>query len=157
MATGVAGVCDTNSGTGDVESFSQNTAEDESGTWINGALNQQNSSYAEGDFVPQRVQLKDLAAGENELVFTYDVKKDDTFAYDYVDRERMTGGTITSWGVQDAGGPTATVSVTFTVPPAATAGPRSTSPGTSRPSSTTARARARAASTGRRTTSRWRP
>ncbi|MBY9074013.1 hypothetical protein K1X13_04170 [Nocardioides sp. WL0053] len=116
VATGVAGVCDTNSGTGDVESFSQNTAEDESGTWINGALNQQNSNYAEGDFVPQRVQLKDLADGENELVFTYDVKKDDTFAYDYVDRERMTGGTITSWSVQDAGGPTATVSVTFTVP-----------------------------------------
>ncbi len=83
--TGVAGVCDTNLGTGDVTNFQQNTREDTSGAWINGALNQQNSIYAEGDFVPQRTILKDLQPGENELVFTYDMTKSGLYAYDFVD------------------------------------------------------------------------
>ena len=83
--TGDPGVCDTNVGEGSVDLFQQNTQEDAGGDWINGALNQNNSNYAEGDFVPQRVVLDDLTPGEHELVFTYDVTKSGLFAYDFVD------------------------------------------------------------------------
>jgi len=85
VAQGEPGVCDTNNLLGDVTNFQQNTLEDRSGSWINGALNQQNSVYAEGDFVPQRAVLKDMPAGENELIFTYDATKNGLHAYDFVD------------------------------------------------------------------------
>jgi len=82
---GTPGVCDTNNLLGDVTNFQQNTMEDRSGDWINGALNQQNSVYAEGDYVPQWAILTDIPAGENELVFTYDATKNGLHAYDFVD------------------------------------------------------------------------
>jgi uncharacterized repeat protein (TIGR01451 family)/LPXTG-motif cell wall-anchored protein len=102
---GVPGVCDTNNLLGDVTNFQQNTMEDRSGDWINGALNQQNSVYAEGDFVPQWAILTDIPAGENELIFTYDTTKNGLHAYDFVDHLAILdepGATIT-W---DAPAPT---------------------------------------------------
>ena len=82
---GVPGACDTNNGLGKLFEFSQNTQEGRGGSWINGALNQQNSNYAEGDYVPQRAILTDVPAGENELVFTYDATKSGLHAYDFAD------------------------------------------------------------------------
>jgi uncharacterized repeat protein (TIGR01451 family)/LPXTG-motif cell wall-anchored protein len=82
---GTPGVCDTNNLLGKVVGFEQNTQEDSGGTWINGALNQVNSNYAEGDYVPQRTTLTDVPAGENELVMTYDATKNGLHAYDFAD------------------------------------------------------------------------
>jgi fimbrial isopeptide formation D2 family protein/uncharacterized repeat protein (TIGR01451 family) len=120
--TGVAGVCDTNVGAGKVTNFQQNTQEDASGSWINGALNANNSDYAEDDFVPQRVVITDLTPGEHELTFTYDVTKGDLYAYDFVDHLAIdeAGATI-DW---DAPAPVPPVSeidpvlvhITFTLP-----------------------------------------
>jgi len=84
-SAGTPGVCDTNNLLGKVVGFEQNTQEDSGGTWINGALNQTNSNYAEGDYVPQRVTLENVPAGENELVMTYDATKNGLHAYDFAD------------------------------------------------------------------------
>jgi uncharacterized repeat protein (TIGR01451 family) len=75
----------TNLGTGNVSNFQQNTQEDAGGTWVNGALNQNNSSYAENDFVPQRVVLTGIQPGLNQLVFSFDMTKNTKYAYDFVD------------------------------------------------------------------------
>ncbi len=111
------GVCDTNSGTGKVSTFMQNTKPDRSGDWANGNMNENKADLAEGEVVPQRVELTDLQSGENELVFTYDVKSGTKWAYDYVLNQSMTNGSsITSWVVKNGAGPVATVEVTFDVP-----------------------------------------
>ncbi|HEX6875825.1 MAG TPA: LPXTG cell wall anchor domain-containing protein [Nocardioidaceae bacterium] len=118
---GEPGVCDTNAGTGKVDSFMQNTEPDGSGDWANGNMNSNKANLVEGDVVPQRVEMSGLQPGENELAFTYDVWVKDKnlikWAYDYVAAYRMEGGAqITRWYVESPGGPTATVRVTFDVP-----------------------------------------
>ncbi len=117
--TGTPGVCDTNERTGTVASFTQNTREDSGGDWIGSVLNPNNSDYAEGDFVPQRVQFTGLQPGEQEFVFTYDVTKNGIYAYDFVAHQRLVdgdGSSITSWEVVNGDGPVATVNVTFFIP-----------------------------------------
>ena len=117
--TGTPGVCDTNLNTGTVSSFTQNTQEDGQGRWIGSVLIPNNSDYAEGDFVPQRVEFTGLQPGEQEFVFTYDVTKSGVYAYDYVAHELLVdgaGSSITEWEVVHGDGPTATVNVTFFIP-----------------------------------------
>ena len=119
------GTCPPYTGGGKVLGFDQNTAEDKSGTWINGALNQNNSSYAEGDFVPQRLQLGSLNPGLHTFSFTYERTKsqgsDFAYAYDYVDGLNITGATSFSWDAATPAQPmpfatAVTVNVTFTMP-----------------------------------------
>ena len=95
----VPGVCDSNNNLGTMSLFQQNTLEDASGSWINGALNQQNSVYAENHFVPQRA-IFTLPAGENEFVFTYDMTKNGLYAYDYAAHLHLEGapaGSSVTW------------------------------------------------------------
>jgi fimbrial isopeptide formation D2 family protein/LPXTG-motif cell wall-anchored protein/uncharacterized repeat protein (TIGR01451 family) len=112
-----------------VTDFDQNTLESGAGTWLNGALNQQNSNYAEGDFVPQRVELGGLVPGTYTLGFTFDRTKSGKYAYDYVaglDISGSSGATATwSSSVSDFNGPapthspggtyTVAVTITFTI------------------------------------------
>lgn len=112
--------------------FSQNTKEDSTGNWINGDLNAQNSSYSEGDFVPQRLTLSGLSLGSHTVTITYDTIKSDAYAYDYTALWSADGATITSWDDDNPFAPTtpagapvgdpddvitpvATITVTFTV------------------------------------------
>lgn len=67
-----------------VTGFSQNTQENSGGDWINGALNANNSNYAEGDFVPQKVDLNGLVPGSYTIGFSFDRTKNGKYAYDYV-------------------------------------------------------------------------
>lgn len=64
--------------------------------WINGDLNSQNSSYAEGLSVPQRIILSDLTGTTHTLTFKFKVSESPGFGYDF----------ITSWqqAVTDAAG-----------------------------------------------------
>ncbi len=151
-----------NTGDGTVTGFNQNTQEDRSGSWINGALNQNNSNYAEGDYVPQRVQLSGLNPGAHQIYFTYDRTKNGKFAYDFVDHLSI-----------DEPGATHLLGRRRTEPadavrhlghrqdhagrcrPAPTASRTSSGTATSPPSSTTTREAPPATSTARRTTSRW--
>lgn len=111
-----------------VTGFTQNTVEGGGGSWINGALNQNNSNYAEGDLVPQKVDLSGLVPGEYTLGFTFDRTKNGKFAYDYVSGLYIDGSTGASatWASStdpadfdgpaptDSPGGTYTVSVTIT-------------------------------------------
>jgi LPXTG-motif cell wall-anchored protein len=76
-----------------VSDFDQNTLESGGGTWLNGALNQQNSNYSEGDLVPQRVELGGLVPGTYTLGFTFDRTKSHHYAYDYVADLGISGST----------------------------------------------------------------
>ena len=105
-----------------VVGFSQNTQEDSGGSWINGALNQNNSNYAEGDFVPQRIELDGLVPGTYTVGFTYDRMKGDKFAYDFVDFLAISGstGASASWDAEASDPPmpaveTVGVTITFTI------------------------------------------
>ena len=103
-------------------SFSQNTQEDHGGSWINGNLNANNSNYAEGDYVPQKVELSGLTPGVHTLTFSYDRTKNGKYAYDFVDYLTITGnaGAIAVW---DAAAPNPPmpfaeevfVTITFTI------------------------------------------
>jgi len=103
-------------------SFDQNTQENRGGSWINGALNQNNSNYAEGDYVPQRVELTGLATGTHTLTFSYDRTKNGKYAYDFVDHLGISGsaGASVSWDAATPNPPmpfaeTVFVTITFTV------------------------------------------
>ncbi|GGO90514.1 hypothetical protein GCM10011584_22480 [Nocardioides phosphati] len=112
-----------------VTDFDQNTLESGGGTWLNGALNQQNSNYAEGDYVPQKVELGRLVPGTYTLGFTFDRTKNGKYAYDYVADLAITGstGATATWssttdptgfdGPAPTTTPTGTISVliTFTI------------------------------------------
>jgi LPXTG-motif cell wall-anchored protein/uncharacterized repeat protein (TIGR01451 family) len=109
-----------------VSDFDQNTKEDSTGTWLNGALNQVNSNYAEGDFVPQKVELSGLVPGTYTIGFTFDRTKNGKYAYDYVAGLDITGstGASASWSspTADFDGPaptsfaeTVSVLITFTI------------------------------------------
>lgn len=109
-----------------VTDFDQNTLESGGGSWLNGALNQQNSNYAEGDFVPQRVELDGLVPGEYTLGFTFDRTKNGKYAYDYVAGLQILGsdGASATWSsaTADFDGPaptsfaeTVSVLITFTI------------------------------------------
>jgi len=53
--------------------------------WINGIVQQSNSTYTEGDAVPQRVYLFDISGGPvHTLVFKWDTTKSGSHAYDYL-------------------------------------------------------------------------
>ncbi len=111
----------TNLGTGKVDGFNQNTQEDAGGSWINGNLNANNSDYTEGDFVPQRVLLSEIQPGLNQLVFTFDITKSSTWAYDFVDHLAILDepGASISWDaaapVPPPGAPAGTITVTVTI------------------------------------------
>lgn len=103
-------------------SFSQNTQENHGGAWINGALNPNNSNYAEGDYVPQRVELTGLAPGVHTLTFSYDRTKNGLYAYDFVDHLTITGsaGATAVWDAEAPNAPmpfaeTVFVTITFTI------------------------------------------
>src|SRR3954447_4602054 len=55
-------------------------------SWQNGDLNQSNSFYREGDSVPFRAVLSNLAVGDHSLVIQYDTTKSGKHAYDYLTR-----------------------------------------------------------------------
>jgi fimbrial isopeptide formation D2 family protein/LPXTG-motif cell wall-anchored protein len=103
-------------------SFSQNTQEDHGGSWINGALNQNNSNYAEGDYVPQKVELTGLTPGTHTLTFSYDRTKNGKYAYDFVDYLSISGsaGASISWDAEAPNPPmpfavTVFVTIEFTI------------------------------------------
>jgi LPXTG-motif cell wall-anchored protein len=103
-------------------SFDQNTQEDRGGSWINGALNQNNSNYAEGDYVPQRVELTGLTTGPHTLTFSYDRTKNGKYAYDFVDHLGISGsaGASVSWDAATPNPPmpfaeTVFVTITFKI------------------------------------------
>jgi LPXTG-motif cell wall-anchored protein/uncharacterized repeat protein (TIGR01451 family) len=109
-----------------VTDFDQNTQEDSGGSWLNGALNQINSNYAEGDFVPQKVELGGLVPGEYTIGFTFDRTKNGKYAYDYVADLDISGsaGASIDWSsaTADFDGPAPTsfatevhVLITFTI------------------------------------------
>lgn len=52
--------------------------------WINGALNANNSDYAESDGVPMRAFISFPSAGSHSVVFQYDFTKNDIYAYDFL-------------------------------------------------------------------------
>jgi len=103
-------------------SFDQNTQEDHGGAWINGALNQNNSNYAEGDYVPQRVELTGLSPGTHTLTFSFDRTKNGLYAYDFVDHLSISGsaGASVSWDAEAPNPPmpfavTVFVTIEFTI------------------------------------------
>ncbi|TCJ29844.1 prealbumin-like fold domain-containing protein [Nocardioides jejuensis] len=106
-----------------VTDFTQNTKEDASGTWINGALNDTKSDYAEGDFVPQKIDLGGLVPGNYTIGFTFDRTKNGKYAYDYVDHLAIQGsaGASVSWSSStdpadfDGPAPTNSPGATYTV------------------------------------------
>lgn len=85
---GAPGVCDTNANTGKVDSFLQRSDVTE---FANGNLSR---GLVEGGYTHQRVRIGSLHPGENELTFTYRVKYNGVFAYDYLDNFSMTGAEI---------------------------------------------------------------
>ncbi len=74
--------CDPLASVATIADFDQNTKEDTTGGWTNGNLNRSNSSYAEGDWVPQRLSLSGVAAGRHYVDVEYDILKNGTYAYD---------------------------------------------------------------------------
>jgi uncharacterized repeat protein (TIGR01451 family) len=54
--------------------------------WITGAINQNNSDYAESDGVPQRYIFTDPGTGDDchTVVFRYDFTKSDVYTYDFM-------------------------------------------------------------------------
>ena len=118
-ATSGSGSCAVNSGTGSIDTFMQKSAVT---SFSNGALT---VGLYEGGYVDERVELRNLSAGTNVLVFTYQVRYKLTWAYDYVDRYSVAGGTlsgapvVTSGPLNASGYQVNTVTVRFDV---ATAG-----------------------------------
>ncbi|HSX68078.1 SpaA isopeptide-forming pilin-related protein [Nocardioides sp.] len=82
-----------------VTSFTQNTREDASGDWIGGNLNAIKGNYAEGDYVPQKVELSGLAPGTYTLDFKFQRMKGNLYAYDFVNNLRIenSAGATTTW------------------------------------------------------------
>ena len=109
-----------------VTDFDQNTQENSGGSWINGALNQVNSNYAEGDYVPQKVELGGLVPGTYTIGFSYDVTKNGKYAYDFVSDLDISGsaGATIDWDAFEGPAPvsnppvgtqTEFVTITFTI------------------------------------------
>lgn len=61
--------------------------------WTNGAINASNSTYFEGDVVPQRLVLKGLSKGEHTLTLKWQTTKNGKRAYDYL----MTWNATEDW------------------------------------------------------------
>ncbi|MGL3804483.1 prealbumin-like fold domain-containing protein [Paeniglutamicibacter sp. R2-26] len=95
---GVPGVCDTNNRTGKVDTFMQRS---DITQFANGNLS---LGLYEGGFVHQRIEMIQMQAGENELVFTYKVREAGKWAYDYLAQYSMTGGTITNTEIVQGSG-----------------------------------------------------
>ncbi|NKG21175.1 SpaA isopeptide-forming pilin-related protein [Paeniglutamicibacter terrestris] len=107
----VAGVCDTNLGGGKIGTFMQRS---DITSFANGNLSQ---GLYEGGYVHQRVEMIEMPLGENELVFTYQVRQAGKWAYDFIDQYSMTGATITNTQVDVGSGNDRvdTVHLTFNV------------------------------------------
>lgn len=107
----VAGVCDTNVGGGKIDTFMQRS---DITNFANGNLSQ---GLYEGGYVHQRVEMIQMPLGENELVFTYQVRQAGKWAYDIIDQYSMTGATITNTQVDVGSGNDRvdTVHLTFNV------------------------------------------
>jgi hypothetical protein len=90
--------------------------------WSNGNANSSNSHWFEGDFVPYRLAISDLAAGSHTVQFMYDVTSGGKHAQDYLGSYNATASTgndpcsgITVAGLPSGctiGAPTSTVAVT---------------------------------------------
>ena len=83
--------------------------------FANGALTQ---GLYEGGYVYQRVEMSKLSAGVNVLLFTYQVRYKNLWAYDYIDQYSTSGATLSSEVVSagpldSSGYQTNTVTVTF--------------------------------------------
>jgi LPXTG-motif cell wall-anchored protein/uncharacterized repeat protein (TIGR01451 family) len=106
-----------------VNDFLQNTLETTLGAWIPGNLNAVKSNYAEGDFVPQKVELGGLVPGDYSLKFSYDRMTSGSVAYDYVSHLDILGSSAATatWSssTNDFAGPapvsTSTTTVTVTI------------------------------------------
>ena len=132
--SGVPGACDTNDGLGKVDLFEQNTREDETGDWINGNINAIKGPLYEGQFVPQRLTMIQMAAGENEIVIESKLLEGGLHAYDFIPEPgntdypgfvpQTTNATITNWDVTIGpvvnGDQWSTIEVTFDVAAAGT-------------------------------------
>jgi Domain of unknown function (DUF5979) len=111
-AASTAGVCGTNPNTGHVDTFMQRSSVT---LFANGALTQ---GLYEGGYVYQRVEMSKLSAGVNVLLFTYQVRYKNLWAYDYIDQYSTSGATLSSEVVSagpldSSGYQTNTVTVTF--------------------------------------------
>src|SRR4030042_1279777 len=58
--------------------------------WINGAINQNNAIYTEGDSVPQRLLLKIDNKGTHTVRIRYEFTKSDEYAYDFLTTPNLT-------------------------------------------------------------------
>ncbi|GAB4470679.1 MAG: hypothetical protein Kow0088_03780 [Anaerolineales bacterium] len=84
--------------------------------WTNGAIQANNSTYFEGDVVPQRLVITGLSEGEHTLTLKWQTTKDGKHAYDYLMTWNATEDWITnldsgipgfsSWSVMTATIPT---------------------------------------------------
>jgi LPXTG-motif cell wall-anchored protein len=105
-----------------VDRHDQNTQEDRAGDWQNGNLNENNSAYAEGDYVPHRLVLSGLTAGTHTIVVSYDRTVGGKYAYDFLDHLGIEGsaGASISWDAETPAPPmpfatNVEVTITFTI------------------------------------------
>lgn len=105
-----------------VDRHDQNTQEDRQGEWQNGNLNENNSAYAEGDYVPHRLVFSDLTPGTHTVTVSYDRIVSDSFAYDFLDHLTIEGsdGAEVSWDAEAGNPPMPAVDhvvvvITFTI------------------------------------------
>ena len=96
---------------GEVSTFKQYTNYDLAGpgAWLNGNMNDNRANLVQGEFVWQQVVLDKLDPGTHELVFTYDQKIGELWAYDYVANFSVAGGSLVGEPVLENadGGPVA--------------------------------------------------
>jgi LPXTG-motif cell wall-anchored protein len=111
-----------------VNDFLQNTLESTLGSWVPGNLNAQQTDYAEGDLVPQKVELGGLVPGNYALKFRFVRRIANSVAYDYVSNLDILGSSAATatWSSTngDFAGPantvdptvdTVTVTIRFTI------------------------------------------
>jgi len=60
--------------------------------WGTGAINSINSTYYEGDAVPQRLFHKGIAAGSHTMRLSYEFTKSNVYAYDFISNVDQTLG-----------------------------------------------------------------
>lgn len=106
-----------------VDRHDQNTEQDRSGDWQNGNLNENNSAYAEGMYVPHRLVISGLEEGTHSVVVSYHrMVTDDAFAYDFLANLSIadSAGAEISWDAEAPNPPMPEagqvfVTITFTI------------------------------------------